>query len=660
MKNFLIISCLLILQTIVLAAEKITIIDVKGSGQTRAEAIENGLIEAVKQTKGVHIKSQKNFIQNISKQKKLGTNGNSKELNIKSFNQKKIQEATQGLINEYRIINEQKISDSQFEVKLSVKILEYKIPGNSNSNRYKIVVTPTINNKSYNILEEYKSSRDLQTRLNQEIISSITQTRKFSILERENDNAFNKEMGLIVDRNTKKEELLKLGNVLGADFLIVTDIKNFKIFDDFKIKKITGKKISNIKAEVNISYRVLTLATKQIKMSNTISFNIEVKGKSENEIYSKVLKVVGDRLRDELISNIYPLKITKISDNGDAIISSKLVKGDTYDVYSLGDKLFDDYTKEFLGYDEVKTGQVKIVRVLPKISFGKVINGVAKKGNVCRKIEQVIQEPKNNQSKSSLSSKKYLIVKDLTFSSNVSKNSKSYLKNSNIKDIFQSKLNVSKEYTILSRDLEKIQEISKEQEEFDVKTANFFLTPKILAFDIENKSNRLDDSTIYENTEYFKMELNVIIINKNLEVVFDKTESEIYTRSWASKKSIKKGTLSRKVIEKISIKLIDKIMNQLLKQEKESRNRNLTVIEVSDGILFIDLFGYNNIKNGEEFLIYKKPKIRINKRTGKSRIRYGKKIGRAKIDGIFDGEAEAIVINGKIEDVKEGYILKKQ
>ena len=178
MKKSLIVICIILLQTILFAGEKITIIDVKGYGLTRVEAIQDGLIESMKQTKGVNIKSQKSFAKNIL-QNRTSINGvNSSKVKIKSLSQKEVQEATQGLVKEYRIINEQRLSDREFEVELSVKMVEYKTPGHSAHKRRKLVVVPSYSSDiAFKVMNNHKSAKEVSQRLTQELVSSITQTR---------------------------------------------------------------------------------------------------------------------------------------------------------------------------------------------------------------------------------------------------------------------------------------------------------------------------------------------------------------------------------------------------------------------------------------------------------------------------------------------------
>ena len=385
MKLNLIFIGLVFLSSLVYAGQKITIVDVKGYGLTRSEAIQDGLIEALKQSKGVNIKSKKSFAKNIS-QHRASVNGvNKSKVEVKSLSQKEIQEATQGLIREYRIINDQRISQNQYEVELSVKMIEYKTPGHSAHKRRKLVVVPSYSSDiTFKVMNNHKTAKEVSQRLTQELVSAITQTRKFSVLDRENNSAYENEKNLILSRDAHKDELMKLGNVLGTDYLVVSNLTDFRISNDQEYLSITGQTIDKLKAMATVQYRIIAMATKQIKWSNTTTFEFEPKGNSDEQFFAYSLKKISDDLTNEIIENIYPIKVANISRNGKVILSQGSKLGTIYDVFDLGEKLYDSYTKEFLGYDEVKTGTIKIVRALPKISYGQIIEGNVQKGNICR------------------------------------------------------------------------------------------------------------------------------------------------------------------------------------------------------------------------------------------------------------------------------------
>jgi hypothetical protein len=107
---------------------------------------------------------------------------------------------------------------------------------------------------------------------------------------------------------------------------------------------------------------------------------------------------LAKNLTFKIQNQIFPLAI--VSKSGDQVILSQggsTVKiGEKYKVYKTGKKLYDPYTKEFIGRDETYCCVVTIARVTPKLAYGdvsstdmKIPAEIPKKGFILReKIEE--------------------------------------------------------------------------------------------------------------------------------------------------------------------------------------------------------------------------------------------------------------------------------
>lgn len=369
-----------------------------GYGITKKAAITEALIQAIQQTQGVNIASVKSMKQ-LMKEYSVETNGDENfGASMASEVKNAVVAITKGTIDTYDIQSIDRSEDSNgWDATITVTIIKYKTPGHSAHKRRKLVVVPSYsNNINFQVLNRSKTSYEISQRLTQEIISSITQTRKFSVLDRANNRAFQSEKDIILSKDAHKDEILKLGNVLGTDYLVVSTISDFKVANNSSISSLTGQEISDLQAFATIQYKIIAMATKQIKWSNTTTIDFVPTGNSDEQVFQNVLNKIAKDITYEIIENIYPLKIAKISRNGSVIISQNLKEGTVYDVFNLGEKIYDDYTKEFLGYDEIQTGKIRITRSLPKVSYGQVIEGNIKKGDVCRISKLALNQNNSN------------------------------------------------------------------------------------------------------------------------------------------------------------------------------------------------------------------------------------------------------------------------
>ncbi|MEA3289409.1 MAG: CsgG/HfaB family protein [Campylobacterota bacterium] len=359
-----------------------------GFGISKQSSVEDALINALRKVKGVKIDSIQSSL-NEMKSQSVSVNG--AEADAMQMIEKishKLRMTTNGKIDSYEVVQINKV-DGSYEAQVEVMVKEYKTPGHSTKKRRKLVVIPSYSNSgNFPILGALRNSKEVTQRLTQELVSSVTQTRKFVILDRENNNAYNMEKSVLLSRDAQKDEMLKLGNVLGADYLLVSNITEFKIYNDRQTSSLTGRVSNNLKSFATVQYRILAMATKQVKWSNTTTFEFEPKGNTNEQAFLYTLKKISEDITYQLIENIFPIKVVDTISNNRAIINQGTTKiGQEYEVYKLGKKLYDSYTKEYLGRDEMLIGKVKVHRSLPKISYVEVIEGTVSKGAICRKIK---------------------------------------------------------------------------------------------------------------------------------------------------------------------------------------------------------------------------------------------------------------------------------
>jgi len=349
----------------------------------------------------------------------------------------------------------------------------------------------------------------------------------------------------------------------------------------------------------------------------------------------------------------------------------------------MGEKLYDPYTKEFLGYDEMKTGTIEITRSLAKVAYGTVIEGNIQGDSICRKVKKPSKKTRRSSSRQNggdsfqksevkdPNAKKYIAIKPLSISNGIDKYKHKYIKDANIAVKIKNTVNKSKKYRVLTRDKEQAQAMMDENEfsnsdlsdgmdrdSMKFSNVDYQLLPKVTKFKFGRSSKKLADIDIWENSDYIKMELNIVVLDRKGEVIFESTKSDTYSRAWTSEKKAK-GTPGYKAVSKLADKLTAKVLYDLLNKKAQMMNAKfITVVEVSKKTIYLDLGDNTDIQEGDEYPVYKEPKIKTIKRTGKTRLSYGDKIATVRIDGIYDDGAEAVVVSGKISRIKEGYVLR--
>lgn len=359
-----------------------------GVGLTREEAVNNAILEALGKLDGVKISSKKFMSTNA-------VHSNDGSFIKDTYNQN-IQKATNGRVDSYSIDDVSGV-DGNYEARVTIKKIRtkksYKTPGFSPHSRRKIAVVPIYaSDLLYEILGQTYGRKKVTLHLTQEVVNAITQTRKFSVLDREATQAYDNEKALLLSGDAQKDELARLKNVLGTDYLYILNVADFHLDREVTKSDLTGKISENTMANATIEYRIIVMATRQIKYSHTQNFSFAVEGgNTDNQILTNALQTIAKGLTEDIVNNIYPMKIAGYS-GSEVILSQKLPVGARYEVFRLGKKIYDSYTKEAVGYDEQRAGLIEITRSNPKMSYARVLEGSPKKGDLCRLAQDSTEE----------------------------------------------------------------------------------------------------------------------------------------------------------------------------------------------------------------------------------------------------------------------------
>lgn len=337
----------------------------EGVGLTREEAINNAIIEAVGKMGGVNINSLRKSNSSVF--------SNGLDTTIQDHYSEQISKATKGRVDSYEINSIEQDENGKYMANVTIfkttTTKKYQAPGLSTDNRRSISVFDSTPDPT---------KRGIGAALQQKIITNLLQSRKFNVLDRDSNGYYEMEKALIQSGNAAKDEIYKLKNVLGTDYILLFSIS--ALDGKQKTSNLTGK--SKMEAEVVIDYRVLLFATRQIKFANTLSMKVALKDDSlsTNE---RVLGQIARQISNDILNAIYPLKVAGV-ENGEIIFSQSLNQGDVYECFSLGKAIKDSYTKETTGRIETKSGSIEVTRSTPKLSYAKITEGSVKVGDICR------------------------------------------------------------------------------------------------------------------------------------------------------------------------------------------------------------------------------------------------------------------------------------
>ena len=398
MKQLLIGICLLIFPALGLCGEQISVIRVDGYGLTHNEAVQNGLIEALKQTKGVSIDARRSMSKKI-RNHSLVTGAEATNLRtIDNRSLTRVKEATKGLIPEYKILDSGDDGSGGHLVKLAVTIRRYTTPGISPNSRRRIAVIPfDTAGTAYDFMGRQVSGRKVSRMFSQKLVTSLTQSRRFTVLDREYMNAYLSEKNLILSPDASLSEQIKLGEVLGADYILSGVISQAGIHRKTSRIQVSGETATDISGLFVADYRIIVVATRQIKWSDSVYVAMKMDPPDHGSDQDVLLEnsLIGqsaDRLVRGALDNIYPVRVARIQPNGTLIMNQGgkgMRPGMMMDIFHKGPDVIDVYSGESLGGSEDWVATIKVTRVTAKLSYGAVIEGspqAVSQGDICRRV----------------------------------------------------------------------------------------------------------------------------------------------------------------------------------------------------------------------------------------------------------------------------------
>jgi hypothetical protein len=363
-------------------------VEVKGQGASLQAAVQNALVEAASQVNGVQIESSQVRTQLESV---MAAGNNINALSGETF-QSSIATATKGLIKRYEIVSYSTAASGAVDATVRALLSRYDV--GAAASRKRIAVLPFRTGEGiFRVGEQAADPVRLAQQLRQLVTEHLAQSRRFAILDREFSPEIQGERNHLLAPNSNPEERTRLGRELGADYILAASLDEFRLTNDKGVFRASGREFERLGASAKFSYRIIELATGQSVVADHLRIPpgpAQAAGaKPDSTAQSDLLEWMADRVGSRITWTIYPVKVVSLTSSGEVILNqggSALQVGDRLDVFNLGQRLTDPYTKEFIGNEELLAATLEITRVLPKSTYARVLstNGPVTIGAVCR------------------------------------------------------------------------------------------------------------------------------------------------------------------------------------------------------------------------------------------------------------------------------------
>ena len=351
-------------------------VNAKGTGASAAEAIDEAMRLALKQVNGTTMDlSSEQLKLTLS----LSQGKNAEALRGTAFAEHIVQSAG-GAITGFKV-NAIDGPDSRGFYKADIEASVAKFtPSAADNKKLKIVVAPLrFDMASFPVGGRSVPSEKVAEDLRQQILAALTNTGRFTVLDRDMSGDLTQELDLISSGSAPRADIGKLGQAMSADVIWVGKIGSFAYNRHARQLQTSDRELVSYSGGWSVSQKLVNVATRQIMLSESLRGEAPGVGATTlgagvdgDKVSEGMQNDIARRIVSGIISRTFP--ITVISREGSAVVLSQggdaVREGARYRLVSMGKEMFDPQTSQSLGRVESDCCEVVIDRVTPTMSQG--------------------------------------------------------------------------------------------------------------------------------------------------------------------------------------------------------------------------------------------------------------------------------------------------
>lgn len=385
MKAFFAAMAGVLIGTAAVAEEQIVETEAEGYGATRETAVNAACIEGVKKINGFLLNAESSSETQVGRASHTVNGESNRRTDVVMVSGREIDEKVKGAIKGYETLSCEQTEMGEWHAKVLVKVAKYKTPGISPNSRRRLVVAPFgIMQEAYTVGDQFISARQSASLFRDKLEMFLVQSRRFTVLGRQDADAILAEKKLILRESAELDEYAKIGATLGTDYLLCGKIKSVSVAKGQSKNMFTdATKPKLLRAYAIVDYRILVMPTGQIKWSGEATIDLDktllhaLKG-DEGAALSALIELAAREICAQALFNIYPVRVVKVKDDGEVILNEGgelRQEGELLDAYALGEVIVDPYSKESLGREEKLIATLQVTRVEAKLSYAAIVSG---------------------------------------------------------------------------------------------------------------------------------------------------------------------------------------------------------------------------------------------------------------------------------------------
>ncbi|MAZ66560.1 MAG: hypothetical protein CMF25_05575 [Kangiellaceae bacterium] len=386
-------ALLMLLSSISQAGTQDIIRETTGYGNSYDEAVAQGLLEAVRQVRGLEVGTERSLTFSFRQMSSENSSQATAEQKVTSD----VYTKSKGFVRSYEVLDVQppNAESSLWRTSLRVVVPDYQSEMKGDTRKRIAVMPIQVPGRLHRSIKNAEGGRLdpkwVSQQLTDSLVMQLTQSRKFAVLNRQHAQEMQSEFALWNSDQVPAIEAARLGKVLAADFVLVGIVTALE--KEQSTSEYYGITNTQVDVAISMTYRVVEVATQKVMWANTLAQSMQFEGANSGNLTERLgdnngltaqnswlnfYKQVSGLVVTDILEVIYPIKVMKVASEHSIYLNqggSRVAEGAIFDVFSPPQKIRDPDTGMFIQIDGEKVGSIQVTSVLPKYSLAKLISG---------------------------------------------------------------------------------------------------------------------------------------------------------------------------------------------------------------------------------------------------------------------------------------------
>ena len=344
---------------------------VQGHGASFDEALNSALMQAVQQVRGAELATQQNIHWNIQHT----ISDRADIVTATTGVRQDVLNQSHGWVKSYEVVSINQPATAEGNWSLTAKVVVPKFESLlADDKRATLAVMPfRFGEPSYQFNNETVSGHTLSRRLQEAVQTQLMQSGRFAVVNRDYGAEYASEKALLSSDNVSAQEASRLGQVAGADLMLVGRIHH--VGRSPKSKPFYGAPFDRNLTRAEVGFQLIEVQTQRVLWADSVRLDVRPDRDYET---SQMYDDTGIEVTGRIIAAVAPIKVLDIVSSEQIFLNQggKIVRtGQRYQVQAPGRSVQDQDAQRAVTVQGPVVAQVEVTAVHAEYSVAKLLEG---------------------------------------------------------------------------------------------------------------------------------------------------------------------------------------------------------------------------------------------------------------------------------------------